>query len=211
LSTDICLIAAHPDWNESRINRLLFEAARKMSRVDVLDLFGTYPDYVIDVAAEQDRLSAARLIVLMHPVHWYSMPALLKLWIDDVLSYGWAYGHGGTALRGKDLWLALTTGGPEASYRANGYSSFAFESFLPPYVQTANLCGMRFLPPQIVYGAHRIDATQVATVVEQFVQRLETYPHWPDIDACVPAPESDVPEVDRLSKAGAAALTARNG
>ena len=57
--------------------------------------------------------NAGSLIVLMHPIQWYSMPALLKLWLDEVLTYGWAYGPGGSALKGKDLWLVATTGGPE--------------------------------------------------------------------------------------------------
>ena len=78
------------------------------------DLYSSYPDYDIDVPAEQALATQASLIVLMHPIQWYSMPALLKLWLDEVLTYGWAYGPGGTALKGKDLWLVATTGGPEA-------------------------------------------------------------------------------------------------
>ena len=62
--------------------------------VDVNDLYGSYPDYAIDVEAEQARLARADLLVLLHPIQWYSMPALQKLWLDDVLAYGWAYGTG---------------------------------------------------------------------------------------------------------------------
>ena len=40
------------------------------------------------------------------------MPPLQKLWLDEVLRYGWAYGPEGTALRGKDVWLVASTGGP---------------------------------------------------------------------------------------------------
>jgi hypothetical protein len=32
-----------------------------------------------------------------------------------------------------------------------------FDAFLPPYEQTAALAGMRFLPPLVLHGAHRID------------------------------------------------------
>ena len=41
---------------------------------------------------------AARLVVWLQPIHWYSMPPLLKLWLDEVLAFGWAYGPGGDAL-----------------------------------------------------------------------------------------------------------------
>lgn len=105
LDNGIYLIAAHPNWRVSRVNRRLFDSAGTLEGVAINDLYSCYPDYCIDVAREQARLATAKLIVLMHPIQWYSMPALQKLWLDDVLSYGWAYGPGGNALRGKDLWL----------------------------------------------------------------------------------------------------------
>ena len=85
----------------------LWEAAQGLPNVRARDLFAAYPDYDIDVAAEQAQAQPASLIVLLHPIQWYSMPALLKLWLDEVLAYGWAYGPGGTALQGKDLNLTL--------------------------------------------------------------------------------------------------------
>ena len=93
-SASIYLLAAHPNWHQSRVNRQLLEVARTVPGVDVNDLYTCYPDYFVDVPTEQARLTAAQLIVLQHPIHWYSMPALQKLWLDEVLSYGWAYGAG---------------------------------------------------------------------------------------------------------------------
>ena len=87
-TTTIYLIAAHPNWRESRVNRRLLAAAHEVGHVQVRDLFGSYPDYCIDVPTEQRCLQAAQLVVLMHPLHWYSMPALLKLWQDEVLTWG---------------------------------------------------------------------------------------------------------------------------
>jgi hypothetical protein len=66
---------------------------------DLRSLYDRYPDFDIDIAAEQRALVNARLIVWMHPMFWYSVPALLKHWFDKVLAYGFAYGDGGTALR----------------------------------------------------------------------------------------------------------------
>ena len=51
-STDIYVIAAHPNWRESRVNRPLMETARKLPRVQIQDLYSSYPDYVIDVVKE---------------------------------------------------------------------------------------------------------------------------------------------------------------
>jgi glutathione-regulated potassium-efflux system ancillary protein KefF len=191
------LLAAHPNWRESRVNRLLHERARSIPGVVVRDLYGAYPDYDIDVAAEQQEARAADLVVLLHPIQWYSMPALQKLWLDEVLTYGWAYGQGGTALQGKDLWLVATTGGPESSYHPQSYNRYFFDAFLPPYEQTAALCGMRFLPPLVLHGAHRASPDEIAQHVRVFGERLASYPDWPEmaeLDAC---PACEVPVIDR--------------
>ena len=194
---DIYVLAAHPDWHESRVNRPLMDAAQSLGRVQVQDLYSSYPDYAIDVATEQAALAKAQLVVLLHPIQWYSMPALQKLWLDEVLVYGWAYGENGNALRGKDLWLVATTGGPEASYHPQGYNRYFFEAFLPPYEQSAAVCGMRFLPPMVLHGAHNVGDDVVDRHVETFRQRLQTYPEWPELDDLEQCAACVVPMRDR--------------
>jgi glutathione-regulated potassium-efflux system ancillary protein KefF len=191
------VLAAHPNWRESRVNRRLLKAARSVDGVDVQDLYGAYPDYDIDVPAEQRRVAAAPLLVLLHPIQWYSMPPLMKLWLDDVLTHGWAYGHDGTALQGKDLWLVATTGGPESSYHPQGYNRYFFDAFLPPYEQTAALCGMRFLPPLVLHGANRAGEAEVAAHAGVFADRLRTYPNWPEMDELPSCVACEVPATDR--------------
>ena len=193
----VYVLAAHPSWRESRVTRQLFDEARSVPGVQVQDLYGRYPDYDIDVRAEQDRVAACRLLVLLHPIQWYSMPALMKLWLDEVLRYGWAYGRSGTALRGKDLWLVASTGGPEGSYHPQGYNRYFFDAFLPPYEQTAALCGMRFLPPLLLHGAHRVGEREVQAHADVFRQRLASYPDWPELEGLGECPITDVPVADR--------------
>jgi glutathione-regulated potassium-efflux system ancillary protein KefF len=193
----VYVLAAHPNWRESRVTRQLFDEARGVPGVQVQDLYGRYPDYDIDVPAEQRQVEAADLLVLLHPIQWYSMPALMKLWLDEVLRYGWAYGRSGTALHGKDLWLVASTGGPEGSYHPQGYNRYFFDAFLPPYEQTAVLCGMRFLPPLLLHGAHRAGEREVQAHAEVFRQRLESYPDWPELEGLGECPITDVPVSDR--------------
>ena len=191
----ILVLVAHPQIEHSRVSRALMGTARKAAaagaEIEVRDLYALYPDYLIDIESEQAALRAAELVVWLHPVHWYSMPPLMKLWQDDVLAFGWAYGPGGDALRGRDLWLVTSTGGPEDSYRSDGYNRYFFDAFLPPYDQTATLVGMRFLPPLVLHGAHRVGQDEVAAHVATFAERLASYPQWPELDeldACVPPP-----------------------
>jgi glutathione-regulated potassium-efflux system ancillary protein KefF len=180
----VLVLVAHPSMEHSRVNRSLMQAAASVnpaSGIEVRDLYALYPDYVIDTAAERRAAAGASLIVWLHPTHWYGMPPLMKLWCDEVLGYGWAYGHDGHALHGKDLWLVTTTGGPEASYHAKGSNRYAFDAFLPPYDQTAALCGMRFLPPMLVHGAHRLTPAEIQTTCDLFANRLQTWPEWPEL------------------------------
>jgi glutathione-regulated potassium-efflux system ancillary protein KefF len=192
---EVVVLVAHPDLQHSRANRQLMRAAAATTpgRVEVRDLYALYPDFLVDVAAEQAALAAARLVVWQHPLHWYGMPPLMKLWLDEVLAFGWAYGPGGTALRGKDLWLVLSTGGPEASYRSDGYNRYFFDAFLPPYDQTAAVAGMRLLPPLLLHAAHRVDDAAVNAHAAVYAERLSSYPHWPELDDLEPAPPCEVP------------------
>jgi glutathione-regulated potassium-efflux system ancillary protein KefF len=197
----IVVIVAHPQLDQSRTTRALMEAAARLDpeRVQVRDLYALYPDYFIDVKAEQALLLQAQLVVWLHPVHWYSMPPLLKLWLDEVFSFGWAYGPGGRALAGKDLWLAASTGGPQTSYRPDGYNRYFFDAFMHPNEQTAALCGMRWLPPLVLHGAHNVQADALAQHAQLFAQRLNTWPAWPELDELDAALPCDVPANARPS------------
>jgi glutathione-regulated potassium-efflux system ancillary protein KefF len=183
---------------QSRVNRRLLEAALGAGhRVAVRNLYRLYPDYLIDVAAEQAALASAQLIVWQHPLHWYGPPPLMKLWIDEVLAYMWAYGPGGVALRGKDLWLAGSTGGTHESYRPDGHHRYFFDAFLPPYEQTAALCGMRFLPPLMLHGAHRVSDAELEEHAQVYAQRLAAYPDWPELADLPQCPGCEVPAGER--------------
>ena len=193
-AAEVLVLVAHPQLDLSRANRRLMEAAGALGRrVVVRDLYALYPDYLIDVAAEQAALAPASLVVWLHPVHWYGMPPLMKLWLDDVLGFGWAYGPGGEALRGKDLWLVASTGGAEDSYRPDSYNRYFFDAFLPPYEQTAALCGMRFLPPLLLHGAHRASRDEIDRHAELFAARLASYPRWDEIASLDDCPTCVVP------------------
>jgi glutathione-regulated potassium-efflux system ancillary protein KefF len=192
---DILVIAAHPQMEHSRATRTLMEAAARLdsARVQVRDLYALYPDYLVDVPAEQALLAQCRALVWLHPVHWYGMPPLLKLWLDEVFTFGWAYGPGGHALRGKDLWLVASTGGPESSYRPDGHNRYFFDAFLHPYEQTASLVGMRWLPPLVLHGAHTASKQDLQAHADWFVNGLRTWPHGPEFSALEPDTGCAVP------------------
>lgn len=157
----VLVLFAHPALERSRCNRRLIQGLERMEGVRLHDLYEAYPDLHVDVAAEQELLLAHDVVVMQHPFFWYSTPALLKEYQDHVLEHGWAYGRGGDALRGKVLLNALTAGGGEAAYQAEGRNRFTIRQLLAPLDQTAHLCGMRYLAPFVVHGTHALDAAGI--------------------------------------------------
>lgn len=160
-SNNILVLFAHPALHKSHVNRRLVEEPRGLDGVHVQDLYEEYPRFDIDVAREQQLLSEHDIIILQHPIYWYSTPSIFKEWQDLVLEHGWAYGSEGKALHGK-LWLhVVTTGGAAEAYCAEGANRFTVRELLAPLEQTARLCGLHFLPPFIVYGAHGISDAEI--------------------------------------------------
>jgi len=177
----ILVIYAHPAPQRSRVNCRLADAARALPNVEMRDLYEIYPDFHIDIPLEQALLAAADLVVFQHPIQWYSMPSLLKEWVDVVLEHGWAYGPDGTALQGKDYWLVTTTGGMSESYQETGYHQRPFSEFLPPFEQTARLCGMRWLTPYVLHGAHQVSERAIEMHIANYLDRLQNYPDWVEL------------------------------
>lgn len=169
----VLVLFTHPALQRSVVNRRLVAAAREVPGVTVHDLYEAYPSMVVDVAHEQALLREHDVIVLQHPFYWYSSPALIKEWMDHVLAHGWAYGEGGTALAGKSLMVAMTTGGAQAAYQASGRNRFTIRQLLAPQEQTAHLCGMHFVAPFVVHDAMTLGRDQVAAAAARFAQVLQ--------------------------------------
>ena len=150
MAQSILIIAAHPAYHKSRANRALRFAAANMANVTVHDLYETYPDLLIDVAREQEILVKHQHIVMLHPLYWYSSPAIIKEWQDLVLEYGWAYGEGGTFLNGITWTQAITAGAPEDAYMPKGRNRFSIDELLRPFEATAHLCGCLWQPPFVL-------------------------------------------------------------
>jgi len=151
----VLLLYAHPESQDSVANRVLLKPASQLANVTVHDLYAHYPDFFIDIPCEQELLLAHEVIVFQHPLYTYSCPALLKEWLDRVLSRGFASGPGGNQLSGKYWRSVITTGEPEGAYRDDGLNRYSLDEILRPFELTAAMCHMQWLSPMIVYWARR--------------------------------------------------------
>jgi glutathione-regulated potassium-efflux system ancillary protein KefG len=169
----VLVLLAHPAIHRSRVNRALARAVVELPGVTIHDLYDAYPDFDVDAAREQALLTSHDAVVFQFPFYWYSTPAILKEWQDLVLEFNFAYGPSGKALQGRPLLCALSTGGPEGAYQASGHNRFSIRELLAPLEQTANLCGMPFLPPFVVHGSHRLSDTDIAAAAAEYRGTLE--------------------------------------
>lgn len=146
----ILVVSGHPDLNHSIANAtILDELATALPDAEIRRLDWLYPDGKFNIAAEQESLLQADVIVWQFPFSWYGLPGLMKQWLDEVFVHGFA--HGSTAkLGGKKLILSFTTGAPQALYTADGFFGHAIEEYLLPFETTAGCailrCWRRFIP-----------------------------------------------------------------
>ncbi|MFO1013254.1 MAG: NAD(P)H-dependent oxidoreductase [Caulobacteraceae bacterium] len=169
----VLLLLAHPALDRSRANRAMIQAAETVAGVTVRDLYEIYPTYLVDVDDEQALLKAHKVVALQFPLYWYSTPALMKEWIDNVLRHGFAYGRGGDALKGKTFFVACSSGSPDTDYQPGGSHHYSMEEFLRPLERTAALCGMHWAPPFILHESRLRDAVSLADAVETYRARLQ--------------------------------------
>lgn len=172
MTNRILIIFAHPALEKSRVQYRLLKAAQTVEGVTCRDLYQLYPDFMINVAEEQQLLTQHEIILFQFPLYWYSTPAILKEWQDLVLEYGFAYGQQGFALKGKLLANILSAGGNRSSYQVDGINHFTLRELLRPLEQTANLCSMIYLPPFVIHQANDLSEADIDLYASQYQQLL---------------------------------------
>lgn len=168
----VLILFAHPALEKSRVHSRLIKHISSIEGITFHDLYEAYPDLDIDVKKEQRLLLEHDIIVLQHPFYWYSAPAIIKQWLDLVLEHGWAYGSGGTQLTGKRMLNAISCGGPKIAYSKEGRNRFTIRELLAPFDQTAYLCHMKYLPPYVIHGTHKLQRQDIELYAVQYEQLL---------------------------------------
>lgn len=149
------IIVVHPNLNESVVNkRWVNEVAKHPDLYTVHDLYQTYPDGIIDVKKEQELIEQHDSIILQFPLYWFNCPPLLKKWLDEVLTYGWAYGSTSEyKLKGRKFALAVSAGIKEDDFARDGRYRHSLQEILLPFEMTAKYIGANYFPFYSFYGA----------------------------------------------------------
>lgn len=139
-----------------------------------------------DIAREQDKLRWADAVILQFPLWWFSMPAIMKGWVDRVYACGFAYGvgehsdahwgdrYGEGEMAGKRAMLVVSVGGWAPHYGPRGVNGPIDQLLFPIQHGVLFYPGFDVLPPHVIYRAGKIGPANYADVRDALGQRLDT-------------------------------------
>jgi NAD(P)H dehydrogenase (quinone) len=134
--------------------------------------------FAADVQAELDKLLAADFLLLQFPMWWFSMPAILKGWIDRVFAFGAVYDFGRTwengVFAGRKAMLSITASAPEVAFKPDGRNGDMERVLWPIHAGILALCGYSVLPPFIAHGIPFVGEDAMTAELERFRQRLQS-------------------------------------
>ena len=132
-----------------------------------------------DILLEQRKVLDCQLLIFQFPLWWFSMPAILKGWVDRVLTMGFAYDqdgrwyeHGG--LKGRRAMLSLTTGDPASCFTPRGIHGDIDSILWPIQRATLSHCGFEVLPPFVAYAVARAADGERSAILDRYAERLRS-------------------------------------
>lgn len=148
------VIVIHPDINQSAINRRWAEALNEFpDKFIVHQLYEAYPDEKLDIAAEQRLIEEHDKIIFQFPFYWFNCPPLFKKWLDEVMTYGWAYGsRSGYKMGGKKIALAISLGIDEWEYSPSAKYKYTIEELIRPFELSFEYVKADYRPFFAYYG-----------------------------------------------------------
>lgn len=137
-----------------------------------------------DVVSEQAKLARAELLVLQFPLWWYGPPAILKGWLDRVLTDGFAYDneldpdlhlprrYGDGALTARRALVVVTAAEDERTIGPRGLSG-DIDSLLFPLTHGALwYVGIDVLDLHVVHDADGLDDGRVRHETDRLLERI---------------------------------------
>jgi NAD(P)H dehydrogenase (quinone) len=130
-----------------------------------------------DIKKEMEKLLWADVVIFNFPLWWFSVPAILKGWVDRVFAMGFAYGGGkgvfeNGVFKGKKGMLTITTGGPETAYGATGRNGDLDTILFHISHGMFHFTGMDVLPPFVAWSVARQTDEERTQLIENYKKHL---------------------------------------
>jgi len=130
-----------------------------------------------DIATEQRKLQMADILILQFPMWWFGMPAIMKGWVDRVLTCGFAYQSGrkydtGMFYKKRGL-VAVTTGTAADTYAPNGIDGDIMSVLWPIHNGILHYTGFDVLSPFVAYEPARRTPAERASLLDSYAERIK--------------------------------------
>lgn len=136
---------------------------------------GTLSD---DIQTEIAKVEAADLLILNFPLYWFSVPAMLKGWVDRVFVSGKFYGgkriYANGGMLGKKVLVSVTTGGREDMLSDSGIHGDINDILKPLLQGTLGYVGMEVLEPFYAFHVPYVSAQARVEIVHKWRRELTT-------------------------------------
>ncbi|EGU35938.1 NAD(P)H dehydrogenase (quinone) [Vibrio ichthyoenteri ATCC 700023] len=170
---NVLVINGHPNLDKSFAN------------AEILKLFAQHTDWQLahtadfagDIATEQQRLLAADLVIVQFPLYWSTFPSVMKEWIDQVFTYGFAFGPDGSQLKGKKLLFSITAGATAQSYSESGFNFMPLEQYQRAFEHAFKAAEMHILDTVVTFEMNAIpeeggDAEQTIALAHEHANKI---------------------------------------
>ncbi|WP_329903584.1 NAD(P)H-dependent oxidoreductase [Porphyromonas pogonae] len=165
------VIITHPDLSTSVINKRWKEELDKAG-IASRNLCDVYPDEKIDIEAEHQLLEQYDRIIFQYPLYWYAAPYMLKKYMDEVFTLGWAYGEGGDKMEGKEIGAAVSCGSPSSAFSTQGTQLHTLEHYLFVFDGIAAFLRSKYI------GFHAFYDTYNPQALLSLADNAQEYVHW---------------------------------
>lgn len=188
------IVFAHPNpmsFNASLAKVVQEELAGQGAQVKVKDLYAMGWNPVLssddfegyhtgkitpDVQQEQNDVAWADLVVFIGPVWWYSVPAIMKGYVDRVFSLGFAYKYTQTGpqglLTGKKGLLITTSGADQKTAEAGGMLDVIRKSMADGLFGFSGFSAWEYKNLFAVTTVADEERKQMLTDIRQFVKKF---------------------------------------
>ncbi|NOQ50188.1 MAG: general stress protein [Mycoplasmataceae bacterium] len=132
------IILGHPNIKQSNATKAIMDNFSSEKEIKIVDLYKQYSNFQIDIKKEQKNLLEAKNIIFVFPIYWWSCPPLVKKYIDDVITWEFAYGTDDShyKLTGKNSFFITSTGSPKESYTKKGDAGHSLDEYFLPIRRT---------------------------------------------------------------------------
>ena len=140
-----------------------------------------------DIQGEINKVQWCDLMIWQFPLWWFSVPAILKGWVDRVFAMGQAYGQGRAygkgVFRGKRAMLSITTGGVAEAFteerdplhefgEGHGFHGDIYGILRPIQRGILSFTGFAVLRPHIVHAPVRLTGEERRQCLDRYAERL---------------------------------------